>query len=147
MLSRRQVVTNGMGLAVIAGIGGVYLGSRWVAHTPEVTIAKIIGHYLADREIAPKAAEDFAQVFAPISEVRWQQSAMLASHTYFLPAMRGALPGDRRLRLEQIDRAVVSEFLLASTFDPADDDPEKPLEFVALATDRVCNPFARFAEG
>ena len=147
MLTRRQLVTNGIGLAVITGAGGAYLGSRWLSHDPQAVIAKIVRHYLADRQIATGAAESFAEAFAPVSEVRWQQSAMMASHTYFLPMVRSALPEERQLRLQQIDREIVSEFLLGSTFDPEEDDPATALEFVDLSTDRACNPFARYVEG
>lgn len=143
MISRRRLLTNGTALVAL---GGLYGGTRFSTTDAEAAIAAVVRHYYADRALHPDAADAFAAEYAPLSEWRWEQTAMLSAHAYFLPATRLALPSNRRLRLDQIDRAITTEFLLSTDFDPETDKADAPLEFLGLVTDRQCNPFARMRD-
>lgn len=140
MISRRRLLTSGSALVAVAGL---YTGTRFATGDAQSAIAEVVRHYFKDRALHPDAPDAFATDYAPLSEWRWQQEAMRAAHAYFLPAVRAALPENKRLRLDQIDRAIVSEFILASDYEPQSDDASQPLEYIGLETDRLCNPFAQ----
>lgn len=140
MISRRSLLTRGTALVALTGLYGT---TRFATTDSAEAIAALIRHQSRDRAIAPGTPEAFAADYAPLSEWRWQQTALQAAHAYHPPWARAALPASKRLRLEQLDRTIWSEFLLATDYDPQTDSPQTPLEYIGLTTDRLCNPFAR----
>ena len=144
MVTRRRFLTNGVGLIALGAAG--FVGVRFAMSDTEHLIARIVRHYLGADRLLPGAADAFAADYAPVTTSKWQHHLMWASTLYFVPTVRDALSERRRARLEQYDRLVVTEFLLASDMDPDDRDAERPLSYLGLYTDRACNPFARFVE-
>jgi hypothetical protein len=140
-MGRRRFLLLGL-----AGAGTVLLASIRGSGNHEELIVKILRHYIPLPNDADSVLNHFATDYARkiIPGYFKMKAVILAPITYFSPTLRKMAPLTVQRRIEDLDRGVITAFILHTNAVEFFDGKARKLLYGGMPRYQLCNPFRTF---
>ncbi|HTO85458.1 MAG TPA: hypothetical protein VMQ73_24770 [Methylomirabilota bacterium] len=135
-MERRTVLIGGGALAFSTLIGAAVGGA---AYDRAGFFAAILRRLLTDAIVTDEEVEQFTEVYWPLMRSRYGSRAALMRVLH--AADRMLIPGELKSS-EQLERDVLTAFLIGSNFFQLKDPRNEPVDFVGISA-ACANPFRR----
>jgi hypothetical protein len=138
--TRRQMILGGATLAVVASAGALWITLR--SHDTSEWIEAVVRRHLPNLRLDPASLTSFAKRLAQDVEFRSMKVALALDLDALAPAVVRIAP-EANLKIERLERRVLSGYLLGSNFFRIA-DPRTETIFCNEPPTACGNPFARF---